>query len=790
MSEDALALQWLVRQRVENNLSEKTRKQYLAKVKVLTRMIYQIRHLRDSSIELDEHDQPKMHTGGASEIYVLKLPISEEVVNTVFAMISIDESLVKKKKVALSRDDGSRAGGAASSIDSNNVDDGDDDREYVENTVDEAVDAVFEYGSRESDSGGDVASFIRSHFDSSKERRTVSAQTYQNYRSALIWWHLYDCEEYSKVRCPFPEAIKASLAQLVAGYKRSVGEKKRKGVMAVKDGKRPYSFFGYKEICKAFYALEPSGKQYRWEEGMFGGLFTKLSVNSIGRSDNIDDLLLKNIDWDVDALSIAFGTSKSDQTGERYRFGKAIYANPFLPEICCVLHLAIYTWITPRTNAAEFVRLFNGTEQNKRYYSILRSVVDTVIPQSIQLGCKRDEIGTHSNRKFAESTSVSRMGGPSRTQVALRAGQSAGKTQDCYFFQEEEGDTFVGRTVAQLTMTADQFDVLPPHFLPSTLEYLSDIWPSVLDNYALYPPSFQRVIPFLLASLVYHHSKGNLARLLPAQHPLFQCRLFTQPTLLNYLTDKVDLKFAYCEESAIYARGVPQNVILQREVRLLRTDYQVLMNNMMAEVRQIPAVVRSIVDSANPSYNAAANFSETVQVALNRMEAFMTRLQSDSTATSVASNSATGGGNGTGNAIPSHQPFLYNGQFHFVPQGFTFPSYSLHVIWDLWFFGKMSENIGPYRHISPRHDLPSKNCRINFCRAKFVMNVMIYFAIKEKVIARDQDINAGNSDAAYKAGYENIMECVYGEIPSRGQAKYVNTIYFRWKEMEKDFNES
>ncbi len=108
-------------------------------------------------------------------------------------------------------------------------------------------------------------------------------------------------------------------------------------------------------------------------------------------------------------------------------------------------------------------------------------------------------------------------------------------------------------------------------------------------------------------------------------------------------------------------------------------------------------------------------------------------------------------------------------------------------MWDLWFFGKMSENIRPYRHINPRHDLPSKNCRINFCRAKFVMNLMVYYAIKDNVIAREQDINASNSEAAYKAGYENVMECVYGEIPSRGQAKCVNTIYFRWKDMEKDF---
>jgi hypothetical protein len=82
------------------------------------------------------------------------------------------------------------------------------------------------------------------------------------------------------------------------------------------------------------------------------------------------------------------------------------------------------------------------------------------IPSHINLGCSREDIGTHSNRKFAESTSVSRVDGPNRTQVCLRSGQSVGRTQDCYMFQEDDGDCFVGRTVAQLKFDADEFDVL------------------------------------------------------------------------------------------------------------------------------------------------------------------------------------------------------------------------------------------------------------------------------------------------------------------------------------------
>ena len=37
--------------------------------------------------------------------------------------------------------------------------------------------------------------------------------------------------------------------------------------------------------------LMPIGRKGSWEEGMFSALFTKLSVHTIGRSDNIDDLI-------------------------------------------------------------------------------------------------------------------------------------------------------------------------------------------------------------------------------------------------------------------------------------------------------------------------------------------------------------------------------------------------------------------------------------------------------------------------------------------------------------------
>lgn len=114
--------------------------------------------------------------------------------------------------------------------------------------------------------------------------------------------------------------------------------------------------------------------------------------------------------------------------------------------------MAVYTWCKFRSDE-NCLHFFDGDSQNKRYYSILHEAVNE-IADDIDLGCNRPDIGTHSNRKYAESTSVSKIDGPSRTQVCLRAGQSVGRTQDCYISAEEDGDALVGRTVAQLKFDA------------------------------------------------------------------------------------------------------------------------------------------------------------------------------------------------------------------------------------------------------------------------------------------------------------------------------------------------
>ena len=94
---------------------------------------------------------------------------------------------------------------------------------------------------------------------------------------------------------------------------------------------------GYISICDYFNKLKPVESGQSNFSGIFSQLFTKLSVNTIGRSDNIDDMLYSNIDWENDAMTIAFGNTKSDKEGDTTSDKKRIYANPFLPEVVYII---------------------------------------------------------------------------------------------------------------------------------------------------------------------------------------------------------------------------------------------------------------------------------------------------------------------------------------------------------------------------------------------------------------------------------------------------------------------
>lgn len=75
-----------------------------------------------------------------------------------------------------------------------------------------------------------------------------------------------------------------------------------------------------------------------------------------------------------------------------------------------------------------------------------------------------------------------------------------------YILSYEGGDQLCGRAATGLPLTDAEFAILPPHLNISEGSILTlNQWNQILPGYSsYYLESFRPVIPFLLASLVYH----------------------------------------------------------------------------------------------------------------------------------------------------------------------------------------------------------------------------------------------------------------------------------------------
>ena len=753
----------------QRTILDQSKYTYLTKVRVMTEILNKLEDIRTRSLITDSNNVALKHMGEAAKVYKLQLPMSSETAQLLFAAISIDDSLPKNKK----RKNWLTNHGAA---------------ESTENRDGEIPEAVIDPQ------------------NPGKNKVTVTAQTYQNYKSALKWWHSFDCYEMDKVGYPFPVETDAAITKAIATYKRDIGVKKRKGIMSSKEGKSKYNLYGLGVLCKHFMGLKPDHHKHTWNEGLFASLFTKLSVSTIGRSDNIDDLLLSLIDWENDAMTVQFGTTKADQTGETTSERKHIFANPFKPELCTILALAVYTWCKRRSPSSDCHKLFDGDDQNKRYYEILLSALRE-IDSSIDLGCAREDIGTHSNRKFAESTSVSRIDGPNRTQVCLRSGQSVGRTQDCYMFQENDGDCFVGRTVAQLKFDADEFDILPCHFGPATLEELNTYgWTNILDGYSHYPPSFQRVTHFLLPCLVYHYYNGDLSRLYPEDHPIFAQRIFLNQDLIHSLKDKVIFKHGYCHETHMSAQGVPAVIMISREIRDFRSNYkstcdkydaafvelrEVIDDRLQLLPQQVVDIIREqlVIEGAVQitSSDIRRIVSELLETPGGKMDSITTVLAE----LSQSLKSLTSPNVGVGDAANSHHQQVTrvatgtfhrwpgSDVFHTVPYGFIWPSYTVNTMWNLWFLGDANRRIQPFKLICPKFDLMKNVCKTNRSHTQRIMKKLIELAIASNMINNEREITEMNMQRIYDYSYPLLLQMLYSSVPTRPEDILLSTLYNR-----------
>ena len=120
------------------------------------------------------------------------------------------------------------------------------------------------------------------------------------------------------------------------GYKRDVADKKQSGEMSQQEGKSALTMSCYKALCLAMLVADQDCGMH-----LFAHTFLVLSWVLVCRSVSTATINYARIGALEDCLVINLPRSKCDQEGGR-AYERAIYANPFCPEVCPVLALALY----------------------------------------------------------------------------------------------------------------------------------------------------------------------------------------------------------------------------------------------------------------------------------------------------------------------------------------------------------------------------------------------------------------------------------------------------------------
>ena len=80
----------------QRNIMSTSMKEYLGRMRTLTRLLNENEELRLLTLELDENGNAKEHVGNAKGVLRMKFPMQVEHARLLFAMISVDSSLARR----------------------------------------------------------------------------------------------------------------------------------------------------------------------------------------------------------------------------------------------------------------------------------------------------------------------------------------------------------------------------------------------------------------------------------------------------------------------------------------------------------------------------------------------------------------------------------------------------------------------------------------------------------------------------------------------------------------------
>ncbi|KAH9132716.1 hypothetical protein AeRB84_020987 [Aphanomyces euteiches] len=372
-----------------------------------------------------------------------------------------------------------------------------------------------------------------------------SYSTVNGYINAIKFLH-------KEGKVEIPKDLDDMLKAFANGYKRQVAKFKENGTMSMQEGKIPLTTEAYRFLAEKALSSSKYGAPVH--------CFLVLSWNLMTRAESTASIRFDHISWQGDALVIKIGRTKNDQEG-KMAWPRHVYANPFEPTICPILSLGllVFTLGARREGMSALVFDVNVKES---FASWLHRICVDEDERMTEIGVSAKDIGTHSLRKGVSTALSNSPAGPQAVSVWLRAGWSLGSVQGRYIFAGAGGDQQVGRAAAGLDMNGIEFAALPPHFTRQALTIAE--WEAILPGYrTFYPRGFCSVLPFLLASIVYHAEFLKIS--LHPSHPFFLSLLWSSGHLAK-LKSQVVTGSMRNATSCMIASGIPPHVALSERI--------------------------------------------------------------------------------------------------------------------------------------------------------------------------------------------------------------------------------
>ena len=382
----------------------------------------------------------------------------------------------------------------------------------------------------------------------------------------------------------FPSNVDIYFSNSIRGYSLFIASLKDKGVHPDKTNSTGFSRSVYERICRKACGYIQDGKGSCASAWRQVWLFWLFLFNLLGRVTQVSKITYDWIWWQDDAMVIKVPTQKCDRDG-LLSYWKRVYANPFKPWFCPVLALAVHVFsITPADPFSNRVFATSATTFREQFIRFMK----WAFPEEILEGIPISRFTSHSPKRsgicFANGIEVIKW-----DSTELRADHKLGLISSYQTCPSPQQDGTMGRLLAGLEFASPEFNIAPPHFSDEDTAKIP--FKDIVAHYDSYSATFKTVIPFLLASIVFHLDSGQLRSILPKKHPLWSSTLVLRRwKLLNDLSTQV-LGGKLGAKSILVLSGNSVAGDTRTDVTEIRKDVAVIKSTVTTLVSKVGGVV-------------------------------------------------------------------------------------------------------------------------------------------------------------------------------------------------------